>query len=77
MYVLDNKVIFESESYNAVSVPSIKAGVIKAMNASFSQEYISVKTLQNFKDNLPEQDVFYGDNVFVYYDHNYKKTPKK
>ncbi len=77
MYVLDNKVIFESESYNAVSVPSIKAGVIKAMNVSFSQEYISVKTLQNFKDNLPEQDVFYGDNVFVYYDHNYKKNTKE
>ncbi len=77
MYVLDNKVVFESESYNVVSVPSIKAGVIKAMNTSFSQEYISVKTLQNFKDNLPEQDVFYGDDVFVYYDHNYKKNTKE
>ena len=77
MYVLENKVIFESESYNAVSVPSIKAGVIKAMNTSFSQEYISVKTLQNFNDNLPEQDVFYGDDVFVYYDHNYKKNTKE
>lgn len=77
MYVLDNKIVFESESYNVVSVPSIKAGVIKAMNTSFSQEYISVKTLQNFKDNLPEQDVFYGDDVFVYYDHNYKKNTKE
>lgn len=43
MYVEDNKIILESETYNSVSIPFIKTGILKAINNSFKYEYISTK----------------------------------
>ena len=73
MYVEDNKIILESETYNSLSIPSIKTGILKAINNSFKYEYISIKTLTEIKKQLAETDIFYGDGIFVYNDYDSKK----
>ncbi len=73
MYVEDNKIALESETYNSLSIPSIETGVIKAINNSYSYEYISTKTLTEIKKQLAETDIFYGDGIFVYNDYDSKK----
>lgn len=74
MYVQDNKVLLESDQYNSLSIPSIETGILKAINSSYEYEYISTKTLSQIKSNLTDSDVFYGDNIFVYNDHDYRKN---
>lgn len=73
MYVEDNKIVLESETYNSLSIPSIETGIIKAINNSYSYEYISIKTLTEIKKQLAETDIFYGDGIFVYNDYDSKK----
>ncbi len=74
IYVQDNKVLLESESYTSLSIPSINTGVLKAINTSYEYEYISTKTLEQIKKGLSSSDVFYGDDIFVYNDHNFRKN---
>lgn len=74
IYVQDNKILMESEGYNSLSVPSIQTGIIKAINTSYEFEYISTKTLEQIKKGLGDSDVFYGDGIFIYNDHDYKKN---
>ena len=73
MYVEDNKIILESETYNSVSIPSIKTGILKAINNSFKYEYISTKTQSEIKKDLSDNNSFYGDNIFMYTDYDAKK----
>ena len=73
MYVEDNKIILESETYNSVSIPSIKTGILKAINNSFKYEYISTKTQNEIKKDLSDNNSFYGDNVFIYTDYDTRK----
>lgn len=74
MYVQDNKVLIESESYNSLSIPSVKTGIVKAINTNYEFEYISTKTLEQIKKGLGDSDVFYGDDIFIYNDHDYKRN---
>lgn len=74
IYVQDNKVLLESESYTSLSIPSINTGILKAINTSYEYEYISTKTLEQIKKGLSSSDVFYGDDIFVYNDHNFRKN---
>ncbi len=74
IYVQDNKVLLESESYTSLSIPSINTGILKAINKSYEYEYISTKTLEQIKKGLSSSDVFYGDDIFMYNDHNFKKN---
>ncbi len=74
IYVQDNKVLVESESYNSLSISSIETGVLKAINLSYGYEYISTKSLEQIKKGLSLEDTFYGENVFIYNDHSYKKN---
>ena len=73
MYVEDNKIILESETYNSVSIPSIKTGILKAINNSFKYEFISTKTQNEIKKDLSDNNSFYGDNVFIYTDYDTRK----
>lgn len=73
MYVEDNKILFESETYNSVSIPSIKTGILKAINNSFTYEYISTKTQSEIKKGLSDNSSFYGDDIFMYTDYDTKK----
>lgn len=73
MYIDDNKVIFESESLNSLSMPSIKAGVLRAINNNYEYEYISTKTGSKISDNITEDSSFYGDGVFMYYTYNTRR----
>lgn len=73
MYVEDNKIILESETYNSLSIPSIKTGILKAINNSFKYEYISTKTQNQIKKDLSDSNSFYGDNIFMYTDYDAKK----
>lgn len=73
MYVEDNKILFESETYNSLSIPSIKTGILKAINNSFTYEYISTKTQNEIKKGLSDNDSFYGDSIFMYTDYDAKK----
>lgn len=73
MYVEDNKIILETETYNSMSIPSIKTGILKAINNSFKYEYISTKTLGEVKKDLSDNNSFYGDNIFMYTDYDAKK----
>lgn len=74
IYVQDNKVLVESESYTSLSIDSIETGVLKAISSSYNYEFISTKTLEQIKKNLPGEDVFYGDGIVMYNDHNFKKN---
>ncbi len=74
IYVQDNKVLVESEDYNSLSISSIETGVLKAINLSYGYEYISTKSLEQIKKGLSLEDTFYGEDIFVYNDHSYKKN---
>ncbi len=74
IYVENNKILVESENYNSLSIPSIETGVLKAITNDYKYEYISTKTLEQIRKNLSDADVFYGDGIFIYNEHNYKKN---
>lgn len=74
IYIQDNKVLVESESYTSLSIDSIETGILKAINLSYNYEFISTKTLEQLQKGLSDTDVFYGDGIFVYNVHNYKKN---
>lgn len=74
IYVQDNKVLLESDDYTSLTINSIEAGVLKALTSSYTYEFISTKTMEQIKKGLKEDNTYYGDNVFVYADHNYKKN---
>lgn len=73
-YVQDNKVLVESESYTSLSIDSIETGILRAINTSYNYEFISTKTLEQIQKGLSDTDVFYGDGIFMYNTHNYKKN---
>ena len=73
-YVYNDKVLLESDGFSSMSIPSIKAGVIRTISGIDSYNYISVKTLSPIKKDLKNTDAFYGDNIFVYADHDYRKN---
>lgn len=73
-YVQNNKVLLESDNYIDLDMKSVKTGVLKALTKNHTYEYISTKTLEQFKKNLNDVEVFYGDNVFMYVDYNFKKN---
>lgn len=77
IYVQDNKVLVESESYNSLSIASIETGVLKAITKNYEYEFISTKTLEQVKKGLNNTDTYYGEGVFMYVDHNYKKNTKQ
>lgn len=74
IYVQDNKVLLESDNYSSLKIDSISSGVLKALTSSYTYEFISTKTMEQIKKSLDESKTYYGDNVFVYIDHNYKKN---
>lgn len=74
IYVENNKVLVESESYNSLSIDSIETGVLKAINTNYNYEFISTKTLEQLSKGLTNEDTYYGDGVFVYNAHNYKRN---
>lgn len=74
MYVQDDKVLVESESYKSMSVKSITSGVIKAINDKYGYEFISTSSLEQIKKGLNNTEAFEGDNVFMYIRRNYKKN---
>lgn len=74
MYVQDNKVLLESDDYSSLKIDSIETGVLKALTNSYTYEFISTKTLEQIKKNLNEEKTYYGDGIFMYLDHDYKKN---
>lgn len=74
MYVQDDKVLVESESYKSMSVKSITSGVIKAINDKYGYEFISTSSLEQIKKGLNNTEAFEGNNVFMYIRRNYKKN---
>ena len=76
-YVQDNKVLLESESYTSLSIDSVETGVLKAINTFYEYEYISTKSLEQIKKGLSLDETFYGDKIFIYYEHNYKRNTKQ
>ncbi len=74
IYVQDNKVLLESDDYTSLKIDSIETGVLKALTTSYDYEFISTKTMEQLKKGLEESKTYYGDNVFIYLEHNYKKN---
>ncbi len=74
IYVQDNKVLLESDDYTSLKIDSIETGVLKALTSSHTYEFISTKTMEQLKKGLKESETYYGDKVFVYVNHNYKKN---
>lgn len=70
VYVYDNEVVLELDGYNSLSLQSISAGVLKAINGNYDYEYISTKTKGQIDENITEDNSFYGDDVFMYYSYN-------
>lgn len=73
-YVHNDDILLESDSYNSISVSSIKTGVIKAISGFDDYSFISTKTGEPLKKGLKNTDVYYGDEIFVYIDHDFKKN---
>ena len=73
IYVQDNKIILEAESYNSLTIPSIEAGVLRAINNNYEYEYISVKTQEIISDGINENNSFFGDDIFMYYTYNSRR----
>ena len=73
LYVYENEIKLESNDYIDLSVLSIKTGVIKALKKDYSYDYISTKTKEQLKKGLKDSDVYYGTDIFLYKDYNYKK----
>ncbi|HIU39712.1 MAG TPA: WG repeat-containing protein [Candidatus Aphodocola excrementigallinarum] len=73
IYVENNEVILEVESYNSLIMPSIEAGVLRAINSNYEYEYISTKTKEQLSDNITEDNSFYGDDIFMYYTYNSRR----
>ncbi len=71
-YVLDDKVIISSESYNSLSISSISSGVLKAITNDYGYEFISSKTYEQLKKGLGVNDAFVGMGIFMYNEHDYK-----
>lgn len=74
MYVYNDQVLIESESYTSMTVESISSGVVKGVNNNFEYEYVSVKTLEQLSKGLKPEEVYEGENIFIYKVHNYKKN---
>lgn len=73
-YIQDNKVILESDDYSSLSIPSVKAGVLKALRKDNNYEFISTKTKEQFVKNLSLSDAYLGDEAFIYSTRNYRKN---
>lgn len=73
IYVQDNKIILEAGSYNSLTIPSIEAGVLRAINNNYEYEYISVKTQEIISDGINENNSFFGDDIFMYYTYNSRR----
>lgn len=74
IYVENNKVLIESDDYSSLTINSIEAGVLKALTKSYAYEFISTKTMEQLKKGLTKNDVYEGEKVFIYKEHNYKKN---
>lgn len=74
MYVQNNKVLVESDDYTSLSIHSVKAGVLKAINSDYEYEFISTKSLEQLNKGLLVDDAFEGENVFCYNVHNYRRN---
>ncbi len=74
IYVQNNKVLLEADDYISLTMNSVETGVLKALTSSHTYEFISTKTMEQIKKNLKENNTYYGDRIFVYTDHNYKKN---
>lgn len=72
LYVQNNKVILESDGYENVEVPSINAGIIIATKKDFEKEYISVKTKEQISKKLNDENVYIGENIFMFTSYDYK-----
>ncbi len=70
MYVEDNEIIFEAESYNSLTMPSIQIGVLKAINSNYEYEYISTASKEQITDGITENNSFFGDEILMYYVYN-------
>lgn len=73
LYVYENEIKLESNDYTDLSVLSINTGIIKALKKDYTYDYISVKTKEQLKKGLKDSDVYYGNDVFLYKDYDYKK----
>ena len=73
-YVYDDKVLVEQDTYNLLRINSISSGVLTAIDKDMKYKYISTKTLEQLNDNLTEDSVYYGDNVFMYKSYDFEKN---
>ena len=74
IYVQDNKIILESDDYLSLNISSIETGILKALTSSYTYEFISTKTMEQIKKGLTLNDVYEGEKIFIYKEHNYKKN---
>lgn len=74
IYVQDNKVLLESDDYDSLTIDSVESGVLKALTKSHTYEYISTKTMEQISSGLSEENTYYGDTVFAYVTHNYRRN---
>ena len=74
LYVANDKVVLESDSYKSLSISSIDTGVLKGLTDSYEYEFVSVKTLEQLKKGLKVEETYEGDGTFIYKERNYKKN---
>lgn len=72
-YIQNDEVIVDSLNYESLNMYSINAGVLKALKTDFTYEYISNNTKEQVYKKLSSNDVFFGENIFIYKSYNYKK----
>ncbi len=74
IYVQDNKVLLESDDYDSLTIDSVETGILKALTKNHTYEYISTKTMEQIEGGLREENTYYGDTIFAYVTHNYRKN---
>lgn len=76
MYIMNDNVALESIDYSNLSMDSINAGVLRAYTNNYKYEYISTKTFEQVSKKLNSNQVYFGENIFMFVDYNYNKSKK-
>lgn len=71
LYAYDNKIVFESDSCIDVTINSVNHGIIRVVDNDYKTEFINAKT-GNILKNVTESDIYFGDDIVIYKEYNYK-----
>lgn len=71
-YVYNNKITVDSIDYKALDNTSLKQGILKGLRSDLNYDIINGFTGDILIENTTLNDMYFGDNVFIYKDYDYK-----